>query len=166
MTSLSFQLGRSKLFPLFCRVPFLGLNLGGFLQTSSLRKGIPREEREIVPFEGTNVLIVFIVDFSPFFSSRGYLFKEKKEEEKERDLLSFARHTFETPSKTLGQDRNESKAGLSLSTRCEYEYFPGLERERIAARRGGSYGKQDLIKIAGCSYNVAPFLAPATAIRH
>lgn len=98
-------------------MPFLGLNLGGFLQTSSLRKGIPREEREIVPFEGTNVLIVFIVDFSPtFFSNRGYLFKEKKEEEeKERDLLSFARHTFETPSKTLGQDRNESKAGLSLS---------------------------------------------------
>ena len=31
------------------------------------------------------------------------------------------------------------------------------ERERIAALRGGSYGKQDLIKIAGCSYSVAPF---------
>lgn len=28
--------------------------------------------------------------------------------------------------------------------------------ERIAAHRGGSHGKQDLIKIAGCSHSVAP----------
>lgn len=37
--------------------------------------------------------------------------------------------------------------------------FPAMEREheeRIASHRGGSHGKQDLIKIAGCSHSVAP----------
>lgn len=37
---------------------------------------------------------------------------------------------------------NESKLSLSLS-------LSNIFQERIAARRGGSYGKQDLIKIAG-----------------